>query len=341
MARHPLLVCALLLAVAGRAAALDLGQNQVLIETTLLSITKHEQMADAIDFFAPSLPIDLFTKTQVKIAADIAASETQSVITGIQGDATLAASPVGSAALSYLELAYEEQLELAARIDTEGFPKAKDVLTPVIAGLNLQVAALNVLQGRPDRFSEGKRSVRESGEFWSAYTALRPWLAAHGLPTNANTLFEPFSGGKGGKSLLAKAGLFPQADARADIRDRPARALGALEVAGGLWPGLRTPPQRQLHDPDDHPASRSEERQAPRRAEWILGGDQGEHRPEQQSGRSRLHRAPDEPRRLGAVVHGHAGRRRRQTSHTPTRARPGRSRASSRRMAARSWSAAC
>jgi hypothetical protein len=235
MTRPPLFVCALWLAAATPAAALDLGQNQVLIDATLVSISKHEQMADAIDFFDPQLPIDVVTKFQVGTAAGIATSQTQSVITAIQGDAALAASPVGAAALGYLELARDEQLELAARLDTQDSPKAKDLLTPVLAGLSFQVAAVNALQGRPDRFAAGRRAAREASAFWSDYTIVRHWLAAHGLPTNANTLFEPFPGGKG-KTSLDRIGLFPQPDVRAGIRDGQLElaALSKLPVTSGL-----------------------------------------------------------------------------------------------------------
>jgi len=215
--RYLLLVCALSLAASGRSAALDLGENQVLVEATIVSITEHEAMQLGLAPFEPSEQIDAFTETQLESSAGLAAAQTQSVITAIQADTSLAASPVGLAALDHLQLARMEQTHLQVLLDAVGFPKAKDALAPVIAGLNFQVAAVNALQGRPDRFSEGNRLVREAGEFWSAYTGVLPWLQIHGLPTDRSALFEPFSPGKS-KTLAEAIGLIPGPDVRLGFR---------------------------------------------------------------------------------------------------------------------------
>lgn len=199
------------------AAAIDLDENQVLIEATIVSITQHELMGIDLAPFEPGEVIDAFTRAQLLPKAELAATQTQSVITAIEGDASLAASPVGVAALSHLEIAHVEQIQILVALDALDLPKAKDLTTPLALGIHFQVAAVNALQGRPGRFSEGKKADREAREFWSAYTSLLPWIESHGLPTDRSGLFEPFSGGNG-KTLLDGIGFDPGDYTRFKIR---------------------------------------------------------------------------------------------------------------------------
>ncbi len=219
-----LLAGSLLLATAGRAGAFDLGENQVLIETTLVSIAAHDDLQLGLALFAPGERIDAPTEAQIETSLGLAAAQTQSVISGIEADDSLATSPIGRSALDHFALARMEQIHLQSILSLDGQPKAKELLTPLIAGQSFQVAALNALQGRPDRFPDARLVSREAAEFWSAYTGVLPFLAAHGLPSDRSALFEPFSAGKG-KSLAERIGLEPGLDTRTRFRN------GQLEIS--------------------------------------------------------------------------------------------------------------
>lgn len=222
--RRRFLVLALSLAASGRAAAIELDANQVLIEATIVSITEHDAMALGIAAFEPGERIDAPTELQLETSLFVATAQTQSVITAIQGNASLAASPVGARALDDLELARAEQLRLQDLLDEDDFPKARVIIDPVVLGRSFQQSAVIALQGRPERTSPGKRAARDAIVIETAYIEQVDFFESLGLPDDLSALFEPFSGGKG-KALIEGTGFEPAAEARVAVRK------GALEIS--------------------------------------------------------------------------------------------------------------
>lgn len=217
MTRRPLLVLALSLAASRPAAAIELDANQVLIEATIVSINEHDAMALGIAAFEPNDRIDAPTELQLDASLAIAAAQTQSVITAIQGNAPLAASPVGARALDDLELARAEQLYAQDLLDEDGFPKAKVILSPVVLGRSFQQSAVIALQGRPERTAPGKRAAQDAIVIETAYVEQSDFFESLGLPVDFGALFEPFSGGKG-KALLEGSGVVPGMETRVAVR---------------------------------------------------------------------------------------------------------------------------
>jgi hypothetical protein len=216
--RRTLLVLALLLACFdfASAAADELGANQVLIDATLVSVSRHVSMEFGLIGFEPNERIDASTEAAIATDLAIAKAQTQSVIDAIVADVALASSPVGVRTLGHLDLARAEQLEAEELLDDEGFPKSKTLRLLIVLGASFQNAAVVTLQGRPERFSEGKRAAAEAAEYTWAFNQMLPFLVNHGLSGLA-ALYEPFSGGKG-NALAEGIGLVTGPDAQFRVR---------------------------------------------------------------------------------------------------------------------------
>ena len=223
MSRRLLPALALSLALPGGAAALDIDEYQVLIETTLVSISRHRSIELELAEFAPTEPISELSESVIASELAIAAAATQSVIDAIVADAALASSPAGETALDHLRLARAEQDEIEDELDDDddGPPRMKLLLDPAVLGRQFQSAAITSLQGRPERFSNGKRAAREVSEVQVQLIQTSTILQAIGLPLVPD-LFEPFSGGKG--STLG-SGFVPAMETRLGVKK------GALEFS--------------------------------------------------------------------------------------------------------------
>lgn len=224
MTKHLLPALVLSLAAPGGAAAIDIDQNQVLIEATLLSVSRHRAIELELTGYEPKQPISGASEAQIAADLAIAAAATQGVIDSIVADAALASSPVGARALDHLRLARAEQDEIEEWLDDDdGPPRAKLLLAPAVLGRQFQSAAISSLQGRPDRFSSGNRAAREVSLVDVALTETSGMLQQLGLPLDPD-LFEPFSGGKG-KGLLLGSGFVPAMEMRLGVKQ------GVLEFA--------------------------------------------------------------------------------------------------------------
>lgn len=231
MTRRPLLlVLALSLAGFERASAAPLGANQVLIEATLVSVSQHESMLTELYLsgLEPGERIDASTQAEFALDLAIAKTQTQSVIDSIVADAALATSPIGVRALDHLDLARAAQSDAEELLDDDddGPPKFKPLWAALALGRSFQIAALVSLQGRPDRFSAGKRAAAEAGEYALSWVTLTSF-PMFGGPFNRSDLVEIFSGGKA-KGLASGSGLVAGPDARFSVRK------GQVEISARL-----------------------------------------------------------------------------------------------------------
>lgn len=224
MSRRHLPVLALSLAVSGEAAAIDIDQYQVLIDATIVSISRHREIGFELQGYEPNEPISGASEAAITADLAVAAAATQGVIDSIVADAALASSPIGARALDHLRLARAEQDEIDAALDDDdGPPRAKVLVDPAVLGRQFQSAAIGSLQGRPERFSSGKRAAREVSQVDVALIETSATLQQLGLPLDPD-LFEPFSGGKG-KGLLLGSGFVPAMETRLAVKK------GALEFS--------------------------------------------------------------------------------------------------------------
>ena len=225
--RARLLAPLLLLVAAAESGAGGLGgaTQQVAIEATLLSVTRHEAMKLAIDPFRPGQRIDPPTEQQLIDDVTSTLSLTGDAIGAITGDPALAATPAGLAGLAWLQSSQLEQSFLLANLEDAGQPRAAQLSRPLLASRGYQVAAISSLQERPARIAEGPRFLRDANALRDLLLGVLPWLADHGLPADGNLLFEPFEVGKA-RSLAEQTSLNLGAGVRARFR------RGVLELSG-------------------------------------------------------------------------------------------------------------
>jgi type II/III secretion system protein len=222
-----LLAPLLLAAAATGAAAGGLGgaTQQVVIEATLLSVTRHEAMELGLGAFRGGQRIDLPTEQQLVADVTSLLTETGDAMATLSGDAALAASEAGVFALARLQGSQLEQSFLLAILEGDGLPRAAQVSRPLFASRGYQVAAISALQERPRRIAEGRRFFRDANALRDLLLGALPWLVDHGLPGDGNLVFEPFEVGQA-RSLALQTGLNAGPGVRARFRD------GVLELSG-------------------------------------------------------------------------------------------------------------
>ena len=221
------LLAPLLLAAAAEAGAGGLGgaTQQVAIEATLLSVTRHEAMELGLGAFRGGERIDAPTEQQLVADVGFLLAQTGGALATISGDASLAASEAGLFALSRLQGSQLEQAFLLAMLDEDGLPRAGQLGRPLFASRGYQAAAITALQGRPRRITEGQRFFRDGNALRDLLLGALPWLVDHGLPGDGNLVFEPFEVGRA-RSLPLQTGLNAGPGVRARFRD------GVLELSG-------------------------------------------------------------------------------------------------------------
>jgi|GEM_PF-7110320 len=214
-------------ALPGSARAFGEPERQVLIETVLVGIGHHDELLAGLGPFGPSQRLDAAAEAAADTAAGLAAEATAEVIAGIEGDAALAQTQDGGAALVMLSLSAAASQALDEVLAESGAPKAGKVGTRAREARGFQVAALSALLGRPTRFPLGERLPRDADAVWGALQAHFPFLLSLSLPADGGVLYEPF-GGAPGRLLLERAGLVSGAGLRARVRG--GRALLSLEA---------------------------------------------------------------------------------------------------------------
>lgn len=227
MASRTRLLAPLLLLAAAEAGAGGLGgtTQQVAIEATLLSLTRHDAMKLGLDPFRAGQRIDALTEQQLVTDVGATLSLTSDAIAAITGDAALAASPEGQSALARLQGSQLEQSFLLANLEDDGLARAAQLAGPLFASRGYQTAAISSLHERPERIAEGRRFLRDANALRDLLLGVLPWLVDRGLPGDGNLLFEPFEVGKA-RSLPEQTGLNTGPGVRARFRN------GVLELSG-------------------------------------------------------------------------------------------------------------
>jgi hypothetical protein len=227
--REPrLLAASLLLPFAALpAAATHLGgaTEQVVIEATLLSVTRHELMELGIEAFRPGERIDAPTETQLQADGAAALSSTGDAISALQADTGVAGSPAGALALDTLLFSQGQQTALQSLLAEVGTPKAKQVREALFVSRGFQMGAIQALQARSERIAVGRNYWRDANALRDLLLGALPWLVDHGLPGDGNVLFEPFEVGRP-KLLPILTSLNAGPGVRSRFRD------GVLELSG-------------------------------------------------------------------------------------------------------------
>jgi hypothetical protein len=209
------------------AAATNFGGSteQVVIEATLLSVTRHELMELGIEGFRRGERIDALTEAQLQADGAAASSSTAVAISALRADAVVAGSPAGALALDTLLFSQGQQSALLDILAEDGTPKAKQVSAALFASRGFQAGAIQALQARSARIALGTNYLKDANALRDRLLWVLPWLADHGLPDDGDVLYEPFEVGRP-RSLAVQTGLNAGPGVRSRFRD------GVLELSG-------------------------------------------------------------------------------------------------------------
>jgi hypothetical protein len=224
-------------AIAGQpspARAFGESQRQVLIEATLVVANRHDAILGDLGVFQKNERIDPATEAALASDAAQAGTDGAAALAALQADPLLGTQE-GAAALVLLSIAGAENQSFVDLLAGDGEPKAGKLAGRARSARDLELAAINALQGRSGRFPLDGAIERSVESFYGEVFELFPFLAQHGLPTGVDPLFEPFSGGPKGK-LVERAGFVAGPDVRAKIKkdELEVSSRGRDPVSGSL-----------------------------------------------------------------------------------------------------------
>jgi hypothetical protein len=246
----PLLASLLAVAAPLPAAAGGLGlpNRQVVLEGTVDSIEYLEDMLDLLGYLDPGdrpAPAELITLAAL---TESARQQTTLVVDAIENDPELGTSLEGGFALDFLADGLDQLTGIDLLLDLARTPTVRALEDAIQEAIDLQVASLGAVQGRPDRFAPGRRFDDEVEPHWHKLGFVLERLADNGIPFDPTAFFEGFVVRTKPKLALERLGFAPDDGIKLDFKGGSLRLRGVskLPFTGGVAASFALPDQFTL-----------------------------------------------------------------------------------------------
>jgi hypothetical protein len=211
--------------------------RQLLLDAAVDSIEHLEEAIDILETnLEPGDAVDPVSEGAIAGLLDLAIANSELLGAAIADDPELTGAPERDPAIAFTNDAIDQMLGTGLLVDGTKPIKAKKLAEALEDALDLHVASLTALQGRPDRFLAGRTFERETEAHWGKLDWLLPRLADDGIPFDRTAFFETFAVRGRPATILERVRLRDDLGVRIDFKNQVLGLSGdgKVPITGGV-----------------------------------------------------------------------------------------------------------